>query len=87
MAQAEDLFQNGKRLYEQGDVAGARRQFDRAMDVLLSAPENLPDRQRLERKLDQLADPIYRYDLEGLGAQAASRRWSMTSLRSTASWR
>ena len=43
------------------------------MDVLLSAPENLPDRQRLERKLDQLTESIYRYDLEGLGALAAQR--------------
>ncbi len=73
MAQAEDLFQNGKRLYQQGDVAGARRQFDRALDVLLSAPDNLPDRQRLERKLDQLSDSIFRFDLEGLGAQAAQQ--------------
>src|SRR5262249_22752665 len=66
MVQAEDLFQSGRRLYQQGDIAGARRQFDRSLDVLLSAPENLPDRPRLERKLDQLSDSIYRYDLEGL---------------------
>ena len=38
------------------------------MDVLLSAPENLPDRQTLERRLDQMVDTIYRYDLEGLGS-------------------
>ena len=87
MAQAEDLFQNGKRLYLQGDIAGARREFDRSLDVLLSAPENLPDRQRLERKLDQMAESIYRYDLEGLGAQARSRRLFTTSLRSIASWK
>jgi len=68
---AEDHFQNGRRLYIQGDIPGARREFDRAMDVLLSAPENVPDRQRLERKLDQLAESIYHYDLEGLGAVAA----------------
>jgi len=73
MAQAEDLFQTGRRLYQQGDIAGARRQFDRSLDVLLSAPDNLPDRLRLERKLDQLADSIYRYDLEGLGSQAAQQ--------------
>lgn len=70
---AEDHFQNGKRLYGQGDISGARREFDRSMDVLLSAPENLPDRQRLERKLDQLTESIYHYDLEGLGALAAQR--------------
>ena len=70
---AEDHFQNGKRLYGQGDISGARREFDRSMDVLLSAPENLPDRPRLERKLDQLAESIYHYDLEGLGALAAQK--------------
>jgi len=70
---AEDHFQSGKRLYGQGDIAGARREFDLSLDVLLLAPENLPERQRVERKLDQLAESIYHYDLEGLGALAAQR--------------
>lgn len=65
---AEGHFDAGKRLYQQGDSTGARREFDAAMDVLLSTPENLPDRQRLERRLDQMADAIYHYDLDGLGA-------------------
>jgi membrane-bound lytic murein transglycosylase D len=55
-------------LYQQGDTEGARREFDSAMDVLLSAPDNLADRPRLESELDQIADTIYRYDLEGLGS-------------------
>ena len=65
---AEERFQNGKRLYQQRDTAGARREFDAAVELLLAAPENLPDRERLELKLDQMVDTIYRYDLEGLGA-------------------
>jgi membrane-bound lytic murein transglycosylase D len=65
---AEGHFEAGRNLYQQGDLAGARREFDAAMDVLLSAPENIPDRQRLERRLDQMAETIYRYDLEGLGS-------------------
>ena len=68
IVQAEDRFEAGKKFYQQGDMQSARREFNSALDVLLSAPENLPDRQRLERKLDQLADTIYRYDLEGLGS-------------------
>src|SRR6202049_636716 len=68
---AEGHFEAGRKLYQQGDIAAARREFDAAMDVLLSAPENIPDRQRLERRLDQMADTIYRYDLEGLGSGAA----------------
>ena len=68
---AEDYLEAGKKLYQQGDRIAARREFDAAVDVLLSAPENLPDRQRLERKLDQIVDRIYRYDLEGLGSGEA----------------
>jgi membrane-bound lytic murein transglycosylase D len=64
---AEGRFDAGKKLYQQGDIAGARREFDAAVELLLSAPDNLPERQRLERKLDQMVDTIYRYDLEGLG--------------------
>ena len=65
---ADDSFEAGKKAYQQGDAAAARREFDRSIETLLSAPENLPEHARLERKLDQLVDRIYRYDLEGLGA-------------------
>jgi len=65
---AEARFDTGRKLYQQGDVAGARREFDAALDVLLTAPQNLLERPRLERRLDQMAETIYRYDLEGLGA-------------------
>jgi membrane-bound lytic murein transglycosylase D len=68
---AEGHFDAGRKLYQQGDITGARHEFDAAMDVLLSAPESMPDRQRLERRLDQMAETIYRYDLEGLGSGAA----------------
>lgn len=68
---AEGHFETGRKLYQQGDLAAARREFDAAIDTLLSAPENIPDRQRLERRLDQMAETIYRYDLEGLGSGAA----------------
>ena len=44
-----------------------------------------PDRPRLESELDQIADTIYHYDLEGLGAAASEQaRWFTTSPRSTA---
>ena len=74
IARAEDHFEAGKRLYQQADAAGARREFDRAVEILLSAPESVPDRSRLERKLDQLVETIYRYDLEGLGATAGQQQ-------------
>lgn len=65
---AEGHFEAGRKLYQQGDLSGARREFDAAMDTLLTAPENIPDRQKLERRLDQMAETIYRYDLEGMGS-------------------
>ena len=67
--QADESFEAGKRAYQAGDAAAARREFDRALDILLTAPDgNTAERARLEKKLDQLVDRIYRYDLEGLGA-------------------
>ena len=70
LAKAEEHFEAGKRFYMQGDAASARREFDAAMDVMLSAPDNTPDRARLERRMDSMADAIYHYDTEGLGAGA-----------------
>ena len=71
LAKARMHMEAGKRFYQQGDTDAARQEFDAAMDVLLGAPENLPDRPRLETELDQIADTIYRYDLEGLGGASS----------------
>jgi peptidoglycan lytic transglycosylase D len=65
---ADQHFNAGRQLYFQGNLAGARREFDAAVDALLNAPDNLPDRSRLERRLDELTDQIYRFDVEKLGA-------------------
>ena len=69
---AEEHFQTGKRLYQEGDSEGARREFDAAIDVLMTAPASLPDRHKVERKLDQLVDSIYKYDLDRVGAGSNS---------------
>jgi membrane-bound lytic murein transglycosylase D len=66
--EAEWHFQAGRKLYQQGDEAGARREFDRAVDVLLSAPETPNVRAAFDKKLDELVDIIHRLDLAGLGA-------------------
>ena len=73
VAQARGHMEAGKRFYQLGDVGGARREFDAALDVLLSAPDSLPERPRLESELDQIADTIYHYDLEGLGGAASQQ--------------
>ena len=68
---AQRRFQAGKRYYQTGDVANARREFDRAIDLMLEASDQgLIDRQQYERQLDEMVDNIHRYDLAELGAAA-----------------
>lgn len=68
LRRADAHFNSGRQLYFEGDLAGARREFDTAVDVLLSAPDALPDHRRIERRLDEICDLIYRFDVEKLGA-------------------
>jgi membrane-bound lytic murein transglycosylase D len=68
LKKAESHFNSGRQLYFQGNLAGARKEFDQAVDVLLAAPESLSDRSRIERRLDEICDLIYRFDVEKLGA-------------------
>jgi membrane-bound lytic murein transglycosylase D len=49
-------------------MATARQEFDKAIDTLLATPETALDRGRIERRLEQIVDAIYRYDVNGLGA-------------------
>jgi len=65
---ADQHFEAGRQLYQLGDAAAARREFDRAIELLLTAPDSLSDRQKVEGRLEQMVDSIYRYDLQGLGA-------------------
>jgi membrane-bound lytic murein transglycosylase D len=67
ISRADDAFQKGKRFYQSGDKERARKQFDRAVDLLFEASENPTDRQAFERKFDETVDGIERYDLAGLG--------------------
>ena len=68
---AQRRFQQGKRSYQADDVANARREFDRAIDLMLEASDQgLIDRQQYERQLDEMVDAIHRYDLAELGAAA-----------------
>ena len=62
--QADEHFNAGKRALQDGRAADSRREFNRAMEVLLAAPENIGDRTQVERRLEELVDAIYRYDLD-----------------------
>ncbi|HTM47058.1 MAG TPA: transglycosylase SLT domain-containing protein [Bryobacteraceae bacterium] len=67
---ANDRFAAGKRALQEGRPEEARQEFNRAVEALLSAPENLPDHAALERRLEELVDAIYRIDQDQLGASA-----------------
>jgi membrane-bound lytic murein transglycosylase D len=64
---AEEAYQRGKRYYQSGDKDRARRQFDRAVDLLFQASDNPTDRPGFERRFEETVDSIARYDLAGLG--------------------
>jgi len=68
LKRADTHFNTGRQMYFQGNLAGARREFDGAVDVLLNAPDSLPDHRRIERRIDEICDVIYRFDVEKLGA-------------------
>lgn len=66
--EADWHFQAGRRFYQAGDQESARKEFNRAIDLLLNAPDNPAYRMVLDDKLDTLVQAIYRMDLAGLGA-------------------
>jgi membrane-bound lytic murein transglycosylase D len=69
LKRAEDRLAAGRLAYQSGQIAEARREFNRALEVLLTAPENTPDRARIEHRLEDMVDAIYRYDVDPSGAE------------------
>ena len=66
LRESEWHFQLGRRALERGDADVARREFDRALDLLLAprAPADPATESRIHRKIEELAEAAYRYDLE-----------------------
>ena len=73
---ANASFAAGKHALQQGLPDEARQEFDHAVEVLFNAPENLPDRAALERRLEELVDAIYRIDQDQLGSSAPEEQVS-----------
>jgi membrane-bound lytic murein transglycosylase D len=67
ISRADEAFVKGKRFYQAGDKERARKQFDRAVDLMFEASENPTDRQGFERRFEETVDSINRYDLAGMG--------------------
>jgi len=68
LRRAEDRFAAGKKAIQDGRIEEARSEFDKAIEILLSAPEETAERPRLEKRLQEMIDDIYRYDAGELGA-------------------
>src|ERR1700761_9055638 len=68
IARADAHVNRGRQLYFEGDLAGAKREFDASVDSLLSTPETLADHARVERRLDEICELVYRFDVEKLGS-------------------
>ncbi len=68
LTRAENHLNAGRELYFEGNTAAARREFDAAIDALMNAPDSLPDHRRIERRLDEICDLVYRFDVEKLGS-------------------
>src|ERR1044071_6296639 len=58
MVRAEEAYQKGRRYYQSGDREGARRQFDRAIDLFFEASENPSDRLAFERRFEETVEAI-----------------------------
>jgi membrane-bound lytic murein transglycosylase D len=68
LRRAEDRFAAGKKAIQDGRTEDARAEFDKAIEILLNAPEDTAERPRLEKRLQEMVDAIYRYDAGELGA-------------------
>src|ERR1700691_685379 len=68
LRRAEDRFAAGKKAIQDGRTGEARSEFDKAIEILLNAPEETAERPRLEKRLQEMVDAIYRYDAGELGA-------------------
>ncbi|NIQ56881.1 MAG: transglycosylase SLT domain-containing protein, partial [Gammaproteobacteria bacterium] len=66
LAQAEAAFRRGRQYHQAGHLDHARREFDRALDLLLTFPSSLRDDPRLLFGFDSLVDRIHRLELAAL---------------------
>ncbi len=78
---ADNFFNAGKKAFQAGDLDTARAEFNRAVDTLMGAPpagstligsaEDSQERARVEKRLDELIEAIYRYDADSQAARPA----------------
>lgn len=79
---ADNFFNAGKKAFQDGDIAGARVEFNRAVETLMAPPpagstligssEDSRERARVDRRLDELIEAIYRYDADSQAIPSAA---------------
>ena len=70
LRRAEDRFKEGKRLHIAGDLEGARKQFDQALDMVLNAKDEPTNQPSFDQRFEELVQAIYRYDVGGVNEDA-----------------
>lgn len=66
MVRAEALYLEGYKLYQSGDAAGARKQFDMALDLVLNSRAEPVNRSSFDKRFEELVQKIYRIDVDSL---------------------
>jgi membrane-bound lytic murein transglycosylase D len=66
ITQSERHFENGRRQLELGHLEQARREFDRALELLLESPFGARSESRLREHFDRLVDRISAYEMTAL---------------------
>src|SRR5712691_2683276 len=63
MKRVEAVFQSGEQNYKAGHLGKARRDFDQAVDWLLSSGLDLQADPRLEQLYDRIVDTVHGYEM------------------------
>ncbi len=63
ITRVEETFQSGEQEYKAGHLVKARRQFDQAVDWLLSSGYDLQADPRLDRLFDRIIETVHTYEM------------------------
>jgi membrane-bound lytic murein transglycosylase D len=66
LGESEAAYQAGVEAYKTGHSEAARRDFDRAVDLLLMTPAEIRQDGRIEAQFEKLVDEIHRYETVAL---------------------
>ncbi len=63
---AEKEYQAGEEKFKAGDLEAAKRNFDRAVDMLSQSPAEIRSDERIEHELDRVLESVNRPELAAL---------------------